>query len=73
MEIEPGNLSITGYTLSKDKPFLLYEKDIQKMLDDKELHVLGSIPKAWLGVPFGSGINNILGKGDTVCIAFFLI
>ena len=58
VEVEPDNLSITGYTLAKDKPFLLYEKDIQKMLDDKELHVLGSIPKAWLGVPFGSGINK---------------
>ncbi len=53
--IDPEHLSITGYTLSKDKPFLLYEKDIQKMLDKKELYILGSIPKAWLGVPFGSG------------------
>lgn len=53
--IDPNNLSITGYTLSKDKPFLLYEKDIQRMLDNKELYILGSIPKAWLGVPFGKG------------------
>ena len=56
--IDPENLSITGYTLSKDKPFLLYEKDIQKMLEKKELYILGSIPKAWLGVPFGSGDNK---------------
>ena len=56
--IDPEHLSITGYTLSKDKPFLLYEKDIQKMLDNKELYILGSIPKAWLGVPFGSGDNR---------------
>jgi diguanylate cyclase (GGDEF)-like protein len=56
--IDPNNLSITGYTLSKDKPFLLYEKDIQKMLDSKELYILGSIPKAWLGVPFGKGDNK---------------
>lgn len=53
--IDPENLSITGYTLSKDKPFLLYEKDIQRMLDNKEIYILGSIPKAWLGVPFGKG------------------
>ncbi|MBA6389322.1 EAL domain-containing protein [Colwellia sp. BRX10-3] len=56
--IDPEHLSITGYTLSKDKPFLLYENDIQKMLDSKELYILGSIPKAWLGVPFGAGDNK---------------
>jgi diguanylate cyclase (GGDEF)-like protein len=56
--IDPANLSITGYALSKDKPFLLYEKDIQSMLDNKELYILGSIPKAWLGVPFGRGDNK---------------
>lgn len=56
--IDPENLSITGYTLLKDKPFLLYEKDIQRMLDNKELYILGSIPKAWLGVPFGKGNNK---------------
>ena len=58
VRIDPENLSITGYTLSKDTPFLLYEKDIQKMLDNKDLYILGSIPKAWLGVPFGSGDNK---------------
>ncbi|MBA6328449.1 EAL domain-containing protein [Colwellia sp. MB02u-6] len=56
--INPEHLSITGYALSKDKPFLLYEKDIQKMLDNKELYILGSIPKVWLGVPFGRGHNK---------------
>jgi diguanylate cyclase (GGDEF)-like protein len=55
INVDPESLSITGYTLSKDKPFLLYEKDIQKMLDDNELYIRGSIPKAWLGVPFGNG------------------
>ncbi|MBA6292658.1 EAL domain-containing protein [Colwellia sp. MB3u-70] len=56
--IDPQHLSITGYTLLKDKPFLLYEKDIQKMLDNKEIYILGSIPKVWLGVPFGHGDNK---------------
>ncbi|MBA6224444.1 EAL domain-containing protein [Colwellia sp. MB02u-18] len=56
--IDPQHLSITGYALLKDKPFLLYEKDIQKMLDNKELYILGSIAKAWLGVPFGRGDNK---------------
>jgi len=53
--IDPNYLSITGYALAKDKPFLLYEKDIQKLLDDNVLYARGRIPKVWLGVPFGSG------------------
>ena len=55
LEVDLDNLSITGYTLLKNKPVLLYEKDIQRMLAAKELHVVGSIPKAWLGAPFGEG------------------
>jgi len=58
IDIDPNSLSITGYTITKDQPFLLYEKDIQKMLDDNTIYIRGSIPKAWLGVPFGSGINK---------------
>jgi len=58
IDIDPNSSSITGYTITKDQPFLLYEKDIQKMLDDNTIYIRGSIPKAWLGVPFGSGINK---------------
>jgi diguanylate cyclase (GGDEF)-like protein len=58
IEVDPELLSITGYALAKEQPFLLYEKDIQKMLDENRIYIRGSIPKAWLGVPFGSGINK---------------
>jgi diguanylate cyclase (GGDEF)-like protein len=58
INIDPNFLSITGYALAKDQPFLFYEKDIQKMLNEKAIYIRGSIPKAWLGVPFGSGINK---------------
>ncbi|MGB2739141.1 MAG: EAL domain-containing protein [Cognaticolwellia sp.] len=58
IHINPELLSITGYTLAKEQPFLLYENDIQKMLDEEEIYIRGSIPKAWLGVPFGSGVNK---------------
>jgi diguanylate cyclase (GGDEF)-like protein len=58
INIDPEHLSITGYALSKDQPFLLYEKDIQKMIDENTIYIRGSIPKAWLGVPFGSGVNK---------------
>ena len=56
--IDPKLLSITGYALAKEQPFLLYEKDIQKMIDEKKIYIRGTIPKAWLGVPFGRGINK---------------
>lgn len=58
LEIDPELLSITGYALAKEQPFLLYEQDIQKMIDEKKIYIRGSIPKAWLGVPFGSGLNK---------------
>jgi diguanylate cyclase (GGDEF)-like protein len=58
LEIDPELLSITGYALAKEQPFLLYEQDIQKMLDAKKIFIRGSIPKAWLGVPFGSGTSK---------------
>jgi diguanylate cyclase (GGDEF)-like protein len=58
LDVDPQHLSITGYALAKEEPFLLYEKDIQVMLDEKEIYIRGSIPKAWLGVPFGSGVNK---------------
>jgi diguanylate cyclase (GGDEF)-like protein len=58
IEIDPNNLSITSYILLKAQPFLLYEKDIQKMLNENKMHVIGRIPKAWLGVPFGDGENK---------------
>lgn len=58
LDIDPELLSITGYALAKEQPFLLYEQDIQKMLDEKKIFIRGSIPKAWLGVPFGSGTNK---------------
>jgi diguanylate cyclase (GGDEF)-like protein len=58
INIDPNFLSITGYALAKDQPFLFYEEDIQKMLDEKAIYIRGNIPKAWLGVPFGSGINK---------------
>jgi len=46
--------SITGYALILDKPLLIYEKEIKQMIQDKKFHLIGAIPKAWLGVPFGN-------------------
>lgn len=45
--------TITGYALMHKKPFLVYEKDIKLLIEQKKFQLIGAIPKAWLGVPFG--------------------
>lgn len=44
--------SITGYVVNNKKPLLVYEADIKKLIAQKKLYIVGSLPKAWLGVPF---------------------
>lgn len=51
--LDPVRPSITGYALMANKAILVYEKEMQAMLARKEVYILGSLPKAWLGVPFG--------------------
>ncbi len=51
--LSPIKPSITGYVLMSNKALLAYEKDLQQMLADQKVYILGSLPKAWLGVPFG--------------------
>ncbi|MCJ8319233.1 MAG: diguanylate cyclase [Colwellia sp.] len=46
--------SITGYTLILDQPLLIYEQEIKQMIKDKNFHIIGATPIAWLGVPFGN-------------------
>lgn len=45
--------SITGYVLNTDKPLLATKKEIQHMIDTNQVYIKGSLPYAWLGVPFG--------------------
>jgi diguanylate cyclase (GGDEF)-like protein len=47
--------SITGYVLASNKALLIYEEELKKYIADEKLYVKGSLPKAWLGVPFGKG------------------
>lgn len=47
--------SITAYVMKTKQPLLLYENDLQQMRDNKQIYLIGSLPKAWLGVPFGEG------------------
>lgn len=46
--------SITGYVLHTNKPLLVYKQDIERLVEDKVVYVKGSLPEAWLGVPFGN-------------------
>ncbi len=45
--------SITGYVLNTNKPLLASQQKIQSMINANQLYVKGSLPNAWLGVPFG--------------------
>ncbi|MCJ8274516.1 MAG: diguanylate cyclase, partial [Psychrosphaera sp.] len=52
--IDQGVPGMTEYVLLTNKPLLVYESDIKKMGDKGIISVRGSLPKAWLGVPFSS-------------------
>ncbi|MEW6981966.1 diguanylate cyclase [Colwelliaceae bacterium 6471] len=53
--IDMNRPTITGYVLKTNKALLVSENDIQQMIDSDQIYIRGSIPKAWLGVPFGDG------------------
>jgi len=46
--------SITGYVLQTNEALLVYKDDIERKLKEKLIYVKGSLPEAWLGVPFGN-------------------
>ncbi|RHW76668.1 EAL domain-containing protein [Colwellia sp. RSH04] len=45
--------SISGYVLQQNEPLLIDKGGIEQKITANELHIIGSIPEAWLGVPFG--------------------
>lgn len=45
--------SITGYVLNSNKPLLASKEKIQSMINTNQVYIKGSLPNAWLGVPFG--------------------
>ena len=45
--------SITGYVLNTNKPLLASKQTMQCMIDTNQVYIKGSLPNAWLGVPFG--------------------
>lgn len=53
ISLETSIPSISGYVLKNNVPLLIYKPEIEEKIQNKELYILGSIPQAWLGVPFG--------------------
>jgi len=53
--IDKDKPSITGYVLASNEALLIYEDEMKQLIAEEELNVRGSLPKAWLGVPFGEG------------------
>ena len=51
--IDKHKPSITGYVLNTNKPLLASKQKIQSMIDSNQVYIKGSLPNAWLGVPFG--------------------
>lgn len=51
--IDSRKPSITGYVLNTNKPLLASKQQIQSMIDSNQVYIKGSLPNAWLGVPFG--------------------
>ncbi len=45
--------SISGYVLKHNIPLLIYKSEIEKKIAENKLYIVGSLPEAWLGVPFG--------------------
>jgi diguanylate cyclase (GGDEF)-like protein len=51
--IDKDKPSITGYVLNTNKPLLASKQKMQSMIDSNQVYIKGSLPNAWLGVPFG--------------------
>ena len=56
----PAGKTFTSYVIRNDKPVLLNENDIERLVASGDIEELGSRPKLWLGVPFKDG-NEVIG------------
>jgi len=53
ISLETAIPSISGYVLKTNKPLLIHKDQIKQKLISHEFNIIGSLPQAWLGVPFG--------------------
>ncbi|MDO9512377.1 MAG: PAS domain S-box protein [Bacteroidales bacterium] len=47
----PAYKSLTGFVIQERKPVLILKKDMQKMVDQGDLNLLGTLSEIWMGVP----------------------
>lgn len=56
----PIGKSMTGYLIKSNKPLLLKSKEYNKLIESGEVELMGTFPKAWLGVPLSAN-NKVIG------------
>lgn len=56
ISLESDIPSISGYILKNNIPLLISKSEIEEKIRTKELYVNGTVPQAWLGVPFGDEV-----------------
>jgi PAS domain S-box-containing protein len=59
-EAFPAKKSLTGYMIRNDKPILMKDKDINKLVKSGEIEDVGTPSKIWLGAPLKIK-NEIIG------------
>jgi PAS domain S-box-containing protein len=47
----PIGKSMTGYLIKSNKPLLVKSKEYKKLIASGDIELIGTFPKAWLGVP----------------------
>lgn len=47
----PADKTMTGYLIKKNVPILLKSNEYNKLIEEKEIELIGTFPKCWLGVP----------------------
>ncbi len=55
VKIDVDHPSLTSVLFTQNEPLLLNQEEFKKYLENNKVHVRGTIPTSWLGVPFGEG------------------
>ena len=56
----PVGKSMTGYLIKKNAPLLIKSNEYKQLIASGEIQLIGTFPKAWLGVPLAEN-NKVIG------------
>ena len=56
----PVGKSMTGYLIKKNAPILIKSNEFKQLIASGEVQLIGTFPKAWLGVPLAEN-NKVIG------------